>query len=89
MYPNRKVGIKGQVVIPGELRQKVGLKPGSEVRFDYSKGRIIMFKEDSKAFWDDFFSGPKISLKGVDLKKLYAGELEERHNVLLGRKRVR
>jgi antitoxin PrlF len=30
----QRVGAKGQVVIPKELRDRVGLKPGSEVEFE-------------------------------------------------------
>ena len=55
----RRIGPKGQVVIPKEIRSSLGLEPGSEVEFDLERGRIVitprveknileMFEEDAK-----------------------------------------
>jgi AbrB family looped-hinge helix DNA binding protein len=30
----RRVGVKGQVVIPKEIRDRIGIQPGDEVAFD-------------------------------------------------------
>lgn len=38
----QKVGAKGQVVIPKELREQVGLHPGTEVSFALDGGRVVV-----------------------------------------------
>ena len=35
---------KGQVTLPKELRDALGLRPGSEVEFELEEGRIILRK---------------------------------------------
>jgi antitoxin PrlF len=42
-----KVGAKGQVVIPKELREKAGLHPGSEVTFELEGDRVVVAAGDS------------------------------------------
>jgi antitoxin PrlF len=37
-----KVGAKGQVVIPKELRERAGLQPGSEVDFALEGDRVVL-----------------------------------------------
>jgi AbrB family looped-hinge helix DNA binding protein len=55
----RKIGPKGQVVIPQEIRAALRLEPGSEVQFDLEGERIVvtpvmekdileMFERDAK-----------------------------------------
>lgn len=44
-----KVGAKGQVVLPKELRERHGIRPGDEVVFDDLDGRIAVRKAESKA----------------------------------------
>jgi antitoxin PrlF len=36
----RKVGAKGQVVIPKEIRDRIGIRPGDEVSFDADDGEV-------------------------------------------------
>ena len=36
----QRVGAKGQVVIPKELRDRLGLQPGSEVDFEEEGGAV-------------------------------------------------
>lgn len=43
-----KVGAKGQVVLPKELRDDLGIKPGDEVIFDKGDGEIRVRKARSK-----------------------------------------
>ncbi len=35
-----KVGAKGQVVIPKEIRDRIGIRPGDEVSFDVDDGEV-------------------------------------------------
>ena len=37
-----RVGAKGQVVIPKELRERTGLYPGSEVEFELEGERVVV-----------------------------------------------
>jgi antitoxin PrlF len=38
----QRVGAKGQVVIPKELRDRVGLHPGTEVTFGLDGDRVVV-----------------------------------------------
>lgn len=40
----RRVGSKGQVVIPKELRERAGLHPGTEVDFEIDGDRITLVR---------------------------------------------
>lgn len=37
-----RIGTKGQVVIPKEIRDRAGLHPGAEVGFTFHEGRIVL-----------------------------------------------
>ncbi len=39
---------RGQVTIPKAIRDKLGLKPGTRLRFELDKGKILISKEISK-----------------------------------------
>jgi AbrB family looped-hinge helix DNA binding protein len=39
---------KGQVTIPKDLRDKLGIKPGSEVGFAEENGKILLFSRDQE-----------------------------------------
>ena len=42
-----RIGTKGQVVIPKELREEAGLHPGAEVEFERDGERITITKHRS------------------------------------------
>lgn len=42
-----KVGAKGQVVLPKELRERHGIRPGDEVLFDERDGEIRIRRAES------------------------------------------
>lgn len=44
-----KVGAKGQVVLPKELRDELGIRPGDEVVFDKGDQQIVVRKARSRA----------------------------------------
>ena len=39
---------KGQVTIPKQVREALGLKPGDEVDFDISNSKIVVVKKPKK-----------------------------------------
>jgi len=47
MIVKRKIGPKGQVVIPKDIRQHMGVEPGSEVIFEVREKEVVM--EPSRA----------------------------------------
>lgn len=70
MYIRRNIGEKGQVVIPKDIRNYLGLKPGSEVVFEM-KGKEVLLKHpvDPKKFVEDFGNVPN-KLKKVNIKEI-------------------
>lgn len=89
MYAKRTIGEKGQVVVPKDIRNYLGLKPGSEVVFDVKEKEIIIKSAvDPKKFVDDFCNVPrkltrKLTVK--ELKKIFEEELEEKYAKIFGR----
>jgi len=43
-----KVGPKGQVVLPKDMRDELGIAPGDEVMFDQTDDRIVVRKARTK-----------------------------------------
>ncbi len=43
-----RVTIKGQVTIPQNIREKLGITPASEVDFIEEKGRVYLMKKKGK-----------------------------------------
>ncbi len=48
MKLRRKVGQKGQVVIPKNIREKLGIKPNTEVLFTEKDDKVIIEKKNKK-----------------------------------------
>ena len=78
----RKIGPKGQIVIPKDIRDYLGLKSGSEVVLEV-KGRELVLRSDvnPEKFVEEFSSVPNKLKHKVDLKKLYEEQLEEKHEI--------
>ena len=68
------MGERGQIVVPKDIRDQLGLKPGSEVLFEIEDGKIIIRKKKTgEEFVDEFVS---IIPKEKKLKKLTAKEIK-------------
>jgi AbrB family looped-hinge helix DNA binding protein len=66
-----RMGAKGQVVVPKELRDRHGLRPGDEVVFDDGDGEIRIRRARTKAEILDELMG---SMAGSGLLKAYMEE---------------
>lgn len=44
-----RMGAKGQVVVPKELRERAGLVPGAEVEFEIEGERVTLFPRRGRA----------------------------------------
>ena len=80
MNIRRKLGQKGQLVIPKVVREFLGIKPGDEVVIEVREKEVLIKRGvDPERFVEDFCSltGRKLTKK-VDLEKLLEREVEER-----------
>jgi AbrB family looped-hinge helix DNA binding protein len=80
MYMKRRVGEKGQIVIPKDVRDYLGLKPGSEVTLEV-RGEELIIKPgvSPEKFVEEFVNVPK-KLEKIDIDTLKR-VLEEEHEV--------
>ncbi len=81
MKVKAKVGPKGQVVIPKELREEFKIAPGDEVMFDAKENAILIYpRVDPKKFVDELLSIVKHKKKApakIDWDELYYSQFEE------------
>nr|MDO8097671.1 AbrB/MazE/SpoVT family DNA-binding domain-containing protein [Candidatus Njordarchaeota archaeon] len=80
MSLKRRLGQKGQIVIPKVARESLGIEPGDEVLMEISRqGVLIKPKMNPEEFVRGFCSvvSKKVSKK-VDLERIIGEEAEER-----------
>lgn len=71
MIIKRKLGSKGQIVIPKDIRDMLKLKPGSEVIFEIHEQEIIIRPANNeKEFLEKFIETPKKLKKPINFKKI-------------------
>ena len=80
MNIRKKLGQKGQLVIPKVVREFLGIKPGDVVVIEVREKEVLIKRGvDPERFVEDFCSLTERKLmKKVDLEKLLEEEVEER-----------
>lgn len=73
----RKVGSKGQVVIPKPIREELGIHAGEEVYFYVQEGKVIVEKKSAETFLEEFLNEVKEKREEpaeIDWDERYYGE---------------
>ncbi|MBC7113151.1 MAG: AbrB/MazE/SpoVT family DNA-binding domain-containing protein [Candidatus Methanomethyliales bacterium] len=79
MSITRRVGSKGQIVIPKVFREFLGVRPGEEVVMEIVEKELRIRSEvDPEKFMEDFCFSPKKLTRKIDLEKVLGEEVEER-----------
>lgn len=60
-----KVSSKGQVTIPKEIREALGIRPGDEVEFEETEEGVVIRKADENPFetWKGAFGGAEATVE--------------------------
>jgi len=71
MIIKRKIGPKGQIIIPKDVRALLGVGPGDEISMEIT-GSDVKLKSsvDQAAFFREFCSLPKKLEKEINIEKL-------------------
>ena len=77
----REIGEKGQIVVPKDIRDHLGLRPGSDVMFEIREHEVVLRRAptDPHEFVNDFCTVPVKLKKKVDIKRIIEMETEEKH----------
>ena len=81
--PRKNVGPKGQVVIPKQLRDAMGLKPGVEVILEIRGEEIVISKPKIGGNYTEYFistKAPKLK-KTINIKETIEEEVAQRNAV--------
>jgi AbrB family looped-hinge helix DNA binding protein len=79
----KNIGQKGQVVIPKQLRDAMGLKPGVEVILEIRGDEIVISKPKVEGSYTEYYTttqAPKLK-KVVNLKQIINDEVAQRHAI--------
>ena len=79
MIIKREIGEKGQVVIPKDIREHLGLKIGEKVVFEVKDEKVTLKKEqDVDEFLKEFFTIARLkqSISAKDIKKILEEQYE-------------
>ena len=73
MVATSQVTSKGQVTLPKEMRDKLGIKPGQKVRFMLDGDTLTVFKTITAAEFAAMDFGLRLSPGVSDPRSIYAG----------------
>ncbi|MDO8460659.1 MAG: AbrB/MazE/SpoVT family DNA-binding domain-containing protein [Nanoarchaeota archaeon] len=78
MIMRREIGAKGQVVIPKDIREYLGLKRGEKVIFEIRNKEVLIKQEqDPQEFLQDFLNIPKLKRDKRKIKDMILEQYEE------------
>ena len=79
--PRRTVGAKGEVVIPKQMRDALGLKPGVEVILEIKGNEIVISKPKIEGNYTEYYTSTQTSKlkKLVAIKEIIAEDADRRH----------
>jgi len=79
----KNIGQKGQVVIPKQLRDAMGLKPGVEVILEIRGDEIVISKPKVEGSYTEYYTttqAPKLK-KVVNLKEIINDEVAQKYAI--------
>lgn len=79
--PRKNIGPKGQIVIPQNIREALGLKPGTDVTIEMRGGEVVISKPKIEGSYTEYYtstSSPKLK-ETVLIKKIITEEVAQRH----------
>ena len=77
MIIKREIGEKGQVVIPKDIREHLGLKIGEKVVFEVKDDKVTLKKEESERFLEEFLDVPNKLRRPISTKEIKKIILEQ------------
>lgn len=78
MIIRREIGEKGQVVIPKDIRDFLGLKEREKIVFEVKDNEVVLKKEkDALEIFEDFFNTPKIKRGKKTIKEMILEQYDE------------
>jgi len=81
--PTKKIGPKGQVLIPKHVRDALGLQPGGEVVIEVRDEEVVLSKPKIEGSYTEYYvstRSPKLR-EPVEIKKVIAEEVAERYGL--------
>ena len=77
MIIKREIGEKGQVVIPKDIREYLGIRNGDNVVFEIKNDQVMLKQEqDPKEFLDEFLDTPKIKRGKKSIKEMILSQYD-------------
>lgn len=68
-----RVTEKGQVTIPKAIRERFGLYPGTEIKFEEKDHKIVVEKAGGGDVWDRYYGFLKLKMRTDDVMRLLRG----------------
>lgn len=79
----KRIGPKGQILIPNSIRDALGLRPGVEVNIEVRDGEVVITRPKLEGSYTDYYvtTRSKKLKEPIDVKKIILEEALERHGV--------
>lgn len=79
----KKIGPKGQILIPSTIRDALGLRPGVEVNIELRNDEVVITRPKIGGSYTDYYVATRSKKlnEPIDVKKIILEEALERHGV--------